>query len=282
MSIVNILFMAPRVVYCSIINLLWSIMSKMSMTFWSISYGPCSCTGVTCVASDTLTCRTETTIPQIIELLDFCLNTTYFIYDGAYYQQTHVATMGSPISLLVANCYMEQFEKIAISTALHHPSLWLWYVDDTFTVLLEYDVEEFTEHINSIDPHIKFTIGPEKDSKLPFLDLCTHILDDGSTKITIYRKLTHTHQYSSMSPQLKTGNQNWHTSTKSWEPMDTQSGHLHLHHPVQKDHLTRTTTHEDLCWDYHTWQDYQNSLAGFISHIIYTCTVSRRSPSTWW
>ena len=72
-------------------------------------------------------------------------------------------------------------------------SLWLRYLDDTFTVLHQYDVEEFTEHINSIDPHIKFTIERhEKDSKLPFLDLCTHILDDGSTKITIYSRHTRT------------------------------------------------------------------------------------------
>ena len=68
-------------------------------------------------------------------------------------------------------------------------------MDDTFTVLHEYDVEEFTEHINNIDPHIKFTIEPEKDRNLPFLNLYTHILDDGSTKITIYRKPTHTDQY---------------------------------------------------------------------------------------
>ena len=143
---------------------------------------------------DTLTSRTEMTIPQIVELLDFCLNTTYFIYDGAYYQQTHGAAMGSLISPLVANCYMEQFGEVAISTP-HPPSLSLRYVDDTFTVLHEYDVEEFTDHINSIDPHIKFRVEPEKDSKLPFLDLCTHILDDGSTKITIYWKPTHTDQY---------------------------------------------------------------------------------------
>ena len=50
--IVKILFMAPRMVYFSIINLLWSLMSKMSTTFRSVSYGPCSRTGVTCVASD--------------------------------------------------------------------------------------------------------------------------------------------------------------------------------------------------------------------------------------
>ena len=104
----------------------------MSTTFQSVSYGPCSRTGVTCVAFLTgspsqrdykkmtpLTSSTEMTISQIVELLDFCLNTTYFIYDGAYYQQTHGAAMGSSISPLVANCYMEQFEKVAISTAPH-------------------------------------------------------------------------------------------------------------------------------------------------------------------
>ena len=54
---------------------------------------------------------------------------------------------------------------------------------------------------------------------------------------------------------------------------------LHFNHPVQKNHLARTTTHKDLCWDYHTRQDYQNSLAGFIIHITYTYTISRRTPS---
>ena len=35
-----------------IIKLLWSLMSKRSTTFRSIDYGPCSRTGVMCVASD--------------------------------------------------------------------------------------------------------------------------------------------------------------------------------------------------------------------------------------
>ena len=157
-------------------------------------------------------------------------------------------------------------------------------------------MEEFTEHINSIDPHTKFTIEPEKDSKLPFLDLCTHILDDGSTKITIYRKPTHTDQYLNFKSHhpLTHKHSVVHTLTNRAQQYVTtaedrkselahvhnaQSGRLHLHHPVQKYHLTRTTTHEDLRWDYHTWQDYQNSLAGFISHITYTCTTSRRTPS---
>ena len=63
---------------------------------------------------DTLTSGTEMTIPQIVELLDFCLDTTYFMYNGAYYQQMHGAAMGSP---------MKQFDKVAISTGLHPPPI---------------------------------------------------------------------------------------------------------------------------------------------------------------
>ena len=53
---------------------------------------------------DTLISLTEMTIPQIVDLPDFCLNTTYFIPYVACYQHTHGAAMGSSISPLVANC----------------------------------------------------------------------------------------------------------------------------------------------------------------------------------
>ena len=52
------------------------------------------------------------------------------------------------------------------------------------------------EFAYTIDVDIKLTIEPEQNNKLPFLDLCMHVLDDASTKLnTIYRKPTHTEQY---------------------------------------------------------------------------------------
>ena len=103
--------------------------------------------------------------------------------------------MGSPVSPTVCNLYMEHFESLALSTAPHPPGLWYRYVDDTHTKQKKKYVEEFTEHINNIDTHIKFTIEKEENGTLAFLDTNTTRKPDGSLKTTVFRKETHTDQY---------------------------------------------------------------------------------------
>ena len=103
--------------------------------------------------------------------------------------------MGSPVSPLVANLYMEHFKEATLTSATHPPSVWLRYVDDTFVKIEDANIEEFTNHINSIDENIKFTVEPEVEGKLAFLDVQIHVLEDGDTKTTVYRKATHTDQY---------------------------------------------------------------------------------------
>ena len=67
--------------------------------------------------------------------------------------------------------------------------MWLRYVDDTFVKIQEFAVDSLFHHItcNNIAPHIKFTIEPEVNGNLPFLDLYVNVMEDGGTKITIYR-----------------------------------------------------------------------------------------------
>ena len=61
------------------------------------------------------------------------------------------------------------------------------YVDDTFTVLQETEVEQFTQHLNSMDDNIRFTVEAEQINTLGFLDTCICLMDDGPTKVKVYR-----------------------------------------------------------------------------------------------
>ena len=54
--------------------------------------------------------RTSMTVKHIPCLLEFCLKNTYFSFQGSFYEQTEGAAMGSPISPIVANLFMEDLE----------------------------------------------------------------------------------------------------------------------------------------------------------------------------
>ena len=106
------------------------------------------------------------------------------------------AAMGSPVSPIVANLYMEYLEQKALSTAPHPPKFWGRYVDDTFVIHKEANKQGFLQHINSVDPAIRFTVEDNKeDGSIPFLDTIVKPEADGSLSITVYRKPTHTDQY---------------------------------------------------------------------------------------
>ena len=70
------------------------------------------------------------------------------------------------------------------------------YVNDIFSALHECVFKEFTEYLNSRNPHIQFIREvEEEEGKTAFLDTCVHLQDDGGLKTIVYRKPTHTDQY---------------------------------------------------------------------------------------
>ena len=133
---------------------------------------------------------------NIQKLLEFCLVNTYFLFNGQFFEQTKGAAMGSPVSPIVANIYMEAFEERALSTALHPQKIWKRYVDDTSVVQLQSQRDEFFHHISQVDTSIKFTMeetGP--NGSIPFLDLLITPEADGTLTTKLYRKPTHPDQY---------------------------------------------------------------------------------------
>ena len=65
--------------------------------------------------------RTTMSIQHIMDLLGLCLRGTYFTFNGKFYEQVEGAAMGSPISPIVANLYMEDFEARAIQSSPNPP-----------------------------------------------------------------------------------------------------------------------------------------------------------------
>ena len=85
--------------------------------------------------------------------------------------------MGSPVSPIVANIYMEVFEQS--------------HQHCTHTTK-----DEFFQHITTLDTSIQFTVeeaGP--DGSIPFLDILVTPQSDGTFTTKVYRKPTHTDLY---------------------------------------------------------------------------------------
>ena len=126
----------------------------------------------------------------------FCFENTYFLFQGKYYEQVHGAAMGSPISPLIANLFVEEFDVKALSTSPNPPCLWLRFVDDTLVIDKAEHSTQLLHHINSQDPNIKFTVEqPGTDGSIPFLDTKVTPRPNNTIHTTIYRKPTHTDQY---------------------------------------------------------------------------------------
>ena len=130
--------------------------------------------------------RTCIPIDNLMEMLTFCVETTYFGMRSDLYRQEGLA-MGSPLSPVLANTYMEYFEEIALISTSLEPSMRLRYVDNTFILWLhQEDVQILVDHVNSIRPSIRFTMEKEQDNKLPFLDVLVTRTEQGF-RSSLYR-----------------------------------------------------------------------------------------------
>ena len=99
--------------------------------------------------------------------------------------------MGLPVSVVVAEIVMQHVEEHALATCRQMISLWLRYIDDTFTAIHKDEIDDFHDHLNKQNTDIQFTKEIEESGKLPFLD-CLVSRDNNELRTTVYRKPTHT------------------------------------------------------------------------------------------
>jgi hypothetical protein len=131
---------------------------------------------------------------NIIQLLGICLSSTYFQYTDNYYRQNTGTAMGSPISAIVAELFLQMLEIQCIDP-MSCVLFWRRYVDDIFAILRARKIQEVLKKINSFHKNIEFTLEMEQDGKLPFLETMTYEKEDKSIGFYVYRKPTHTNVY---------------------------------------------------------------------------------------
>ena len=136
---------------------------------------------------------------SILDLLSFVLRNSYFSFQEVIYQQVFGCVMSSPVSALIAELVMQEVEEKALATSIVQPRWWRRYVDDANACLTKTAVQQFHDHLNSINPHIQFTVEmPDMSSQEPsiaFLDTSSSRSADGQVKVKVYRKATHTGKY---------------------------------------------------------------------------------------
>ncbi|XP_078364020.1 uncharacterized protein LOC144648278 [Oculina patagonica] len=142
---------------------------------------------------------TSLTQAQVLDLLSFVLNNSYFSSEGTQYHQVFGCAMGSPVSAVIAGLVMEEIEEKALASAPVKPCWWGRYVDDSNACLKSESIRVFHSHLNSINPHIQFTIempttGAE-DQTIAFLDTSNTVSASGQVEVGVYRKPRHTNKY---------------------------------------------------------------------------------------
>ncbi len=137
------------------------------------------------------------TDPDTARLVELCLTSTFFSFEGEFYEQTCGVAMGSPLSPVVANLFMEDFESKALASSHLLLKLWKRFVDDKGVVWSHGpdELDLFFSHLNNQSAAIKFTMEKEVDGCLPFLDVLISKNEDGSFSHQVFRKKTHTDQY---------------------------------------------------------------------------------------
>ena len=128
-------------------------------------------------------------------LLDCCTKTP-FSMNGELFKQIDGVAMGSPLGPTLANIIMTTFEDEIVRQLIDSNVVKFYarYVDDTLVLAKPSDIPIILQAFNSFHPQIQFTFEDFPDNNVHFLDLKIN-----SSDITIFRKSTHTGQYTHLS-----------------------------------------------------------------------------------
>ncbi|XP_015118396.1 uncharacterized protein LOC107042039 [Diachasma alloeum] len=126
----------------------------------------------------------------VVQLVQFCFEVSYFVFDSEIHNQIDGSIMGNPASPILASLVMDHvlskvLEKIPVRIS------WVkLYVDDTLLAVPTEAVEAIREAFNSIHPRIQFTVERETEGAICFLDVKVIREENGLLRTNWYQKPT--------------------------------------------------------------------------------------------
>ncbi|XP_072380863.1 uncharacterized protein [Diabrotica undecimpunctata] len=128
----------------------------------------------------------------ILTILKFCLDQDFFQFNQKIYKQPTGLAMGSPLSPFLADIFLDSLEQKFVNNN-NKIVFWSRYVDDCIALIqgTQDDALQILDDLNNLHPNISFTLEPESDKKLNFLDM-TISRNKDSLEYNIYRKPTQT------------------------------------------------------------------------------------------
>ena len=107
-------------------------------------------------------------------LLCLAVKDSFFLFNGAYYEQLDGVAMGSPLGPTLANIFLCHWEEIWIKKCPEQfrPKYYNRFMDDTFLLFSSREnVLKFHKYINSRHKNMGFTFEVEENDSLAFLDV---------------------------------------------------------------------------------------------------------------
>lgn len=142
---------------------------------------------------------TPSAINELITLTKAVLKQNYFKFNNQFYSQTDGLAMGSPLSGILAEIFLNSVENTHLwsnnNQFLNKILFYCRYVDDTL-VMFNGSIRQlnlFKNYLNKIHPNVKFTLETEENHSINYLDL-TIFKDENALRFKIYRKPTTTAQ----------------------------------------------------------------------------------------
>ena len=81
--------------------------------------------------------QNKTNIPpkDLLDITEFLLTKTWFLFDGTFFKQPDGVAMGGPAGSVVAELYMQNHDKRALTTFENSPRIYERFVDDIVSII---------------------------------------------------------------------------------------------------------------------------------------------------